>query len=496
MGTYTGTTITDNVALTVALQELETAVETAANSGIDNVVEDTTPQLGGDLDVLTRKLTTSTTDGDIVIESNGLGNVRIGQAGLGFNANADNSVIIGSQGNTSLNAKASIVAGGTNNDIFATTSWHGIFAGASNDVTSTGSGCVVLGGANNEILGANYNSILGGSHNEIAAGAGVLRCSILGGFNNNNGGSDAVILGGENNTIGLSMSGTIVGGNGASLDAPGLVAGTAFSDSQISGVEYNTLRFSTETATLSIGHHQVDLVFTGDTTISTAIVDGFTSTAGMTTGSTVTGSGIPGGTTILSVDSATQITLSANATATASGVSLTFGSTNTADNELRLHTSNAGNQSNYVGFKAPDASTASVTYTLPDAADNGKFLQTDASGVTSWQTPAGGSSYTATIQATNYTAAVDDEVWVDTATTAYTVTLPTSPTLGDRVRVNDKNGLAGTNNITVNGGLTDLINGNSDGPSSVGQHIINTNFTGVEFVYVDAGVGWRTLNLG
>ena len=34
--------------------------------GISNVVEDTSPQLGGNLDVLTREITTSTTNGDIV----------------------------------------------------------------------------------------------------------------------------------------------------------------------------------------------------------------------------------------------------------------------------------------------------------------------------------------------------------------------------------------------------------------------------------------------
>jgi len=50
-GTFTGATITDNSTLKTALQELETAVESAAGSGIDNVVEDLTPQLGGDLDV-------------------------------------------------------------------------------------------------------------------------------------------------------------------------------------------------------------------------------------------------------------------------------------------------------------------------------------------------------------------------------------------------------------------------------------------------------------
>jgi hypothetical protein len=49
-----------------------------------------------------------------------------------------------------------------------------------------------------------------------------------------------------------------------------------------------------------------------------------TTVAYLTPGMSVSGSGIPGGATILTIDSTTQITLSANASATASGVSLTI----------------------------------------------------------------------------------------------------------------------------------------------------------------------------
>ena len=45
------------------------------SSGIQNVVDDTTPQLGGNLDVRTFGITTSTTDGDIDITANGDGNI-------------------------------------------------------------------------------------------------------------------------------------------------------------------------------------------------------------------------------------------------------------------------------------------------------------------------------------------------------------------------------------------------------------------------------------
>lgn len=68
----------------------------------------------------------------------------------------------------------------------------------------------------------------------------------------------------------------------------------------------------------------------GTLTNASAVVTAISSTDGMITGRGVTGTGVPANTTILSIDSATQITLSANATA--SGVNaLTFAGPTAAD---------------------------------------------------------------------------------------------------------------------------------------------------------------------
>jgi hypothetical protein len=64
------------------------------------------------------------------------------------------------------------------------------------------------------------------------------------------------------------------------------------------------------------------LSYTGDTHSNTT-VDNIASTTGMYSGQAISGSGIPAGTRILSVNSATAITLTAAATATAAGVTLT-----------------------------------------------------------------------------------------------------------------------------------------------------------------------------
>lgn len=63
---------------------------------------------------------------------------------------------------------------------------------------------------------------------------------------------------------------------------------------------------------------------TGTTTNASAILTALASTANVATGSGVVGTGIPDGTRVVTVDSATQVTLSNAATASAAGVSLTF----------------------------------------------------------------------------------------------------------------------------------------------------------------------------
>jgi hypothetical protein len=50
-------------------------------SGFNNVVEDTTPQLGGNLDVQTNEITTSTTNGNVKLTPNGTGAIEVKGAG-------------------------------------------------------------------------------------------------------------------------------------------------------------------------------------------------------------------------------------------------------------------------------------------------------------------------------------------------------------------------------------------------------------------------------
>jgi len=69
----------------------ETTVTLAASGLLANVVEDTTPQLGGNLDVQSNSINTSVSNGNIRITPNGTGAIEV-QGGVGINLNAANKI--------------------------------------------------------------------------------------------------------------------------------------------------------------------------------------------------------------------------------------------------------------------------------------------------------------------------------------------------------------------------------------------------------------------
>src|SRR6056300_1495454 len=86
----------------------------------------------------------------------------------------------------------------------------------------------------------------------------------------------------------------------------------------------------------------------------------------------------------------------------------------------------------------------------------------------------------------NFTAVAGEGYFVDTTSTAITVTLPASPNAGDTIQIRDYAGTFGTNNLTVN------RNGNNLGGSAVNGEV-STNNTFITYVYVDSTKGWLTL---
>ena len=87
--TSTGATITGNVAITGNVDGRDLAADGTkldgiaanANVGLTDIVGDTTPQLGGNLDVQSSEITTSTSNGNIKVTPNGTGVVEVKGAG-------------------------------------------------------------------------------------------------------------------------------------------------------------------------------------------------------------------------------------------------------------------------------------------------------------------------------------------------------------------------------------------------------------------------------
>lgn len=69
---------------------------------------------------------------------------------------------------------------------------------------------------------------------------------------------------------------------------------------------------------------------TGATTLASKIITGLGSTANLTIYSAISGAGIPAGARVMTIDSATQVTIDINCTATAAGVAITFQNDQTA----------------------------------------------------------------------------------------------------------------------------------------------------------------------
>ena len=149
--------------------------------------------------------------------------------------------------------------------------------------------------------------------------------------------------------------------------------------------------------------------------------------------------------------------------------------------ELRLQDASG---SEYVGMKAA-SSTTDYTMTWPGAVagGNGYVLKSTTGGVLSWaEADAGGTSWQAVIT-TGTTATAGNGYFCNTTGGAFTLTLPSSPTIGDEVSFVDYAGTFDTNNLTVarNG---KNINGAAADLTVATERAANT------LVYSDTTQGW------
>jgi hypothetical protein len=189
------------------------------------------------------------------------------------------------------------------------------------------------------------------------------------------------------------------------------------------------------------------------------------------------------------LDSTVSIT---GLTTTATGTVLTLSdSANTTtvnliiDNqkEVRFRETTA-NGTNYIGLKAPASVSADLTFTLPSTDGTaGQVLTTNGSGVLSFATPASGIAWQSSVKTSGFTAVAGEGYFCNTTSSAFTITLPASPSAGQQVAVVDYAGTFDTNNLTINPNSNKLEGGTAN-------LILSGEREGVLLVYIDSTQGW------
>jgi len=180
---------------------------------------------------------------------------------------------------------------------------------------------------------------------------------------------------------------------------------------------------------------------------------------------------------------ATGTVLTLSDSATTSTVNLIIDN----DKEIRFREATA-NGINYVSLSAPASLSANLTFTLPSAdGTNGQVLSTNGSGVLSFITPSAGIAFQSSVKTSGFTAVAGEGYFCNTTSSAFTVTLPATPTAGQQVAVVDYAGTFDTNALTIN------PNGNKiEGGTANLQ--LTAEREGVLLVYIDATQGWLAVS--
>ena len=163
------------------------------------------------------------------------------------------------------------------------------------------------------------------------------------------------------------------------------------------------------------------------------------------------------------------------------GTNLNIGATG----EIRLQDTTGGQ---YIGLKASGTVASSFTLVMPTATGTvDQVIKTDGSGNLSFATISGGAAWQAVITADPANAVAGYGYFCNTTGGAFTVTLPTSPVLGDFISFIDYAGTFDTNNLTI------ARNGkNIQGAAA--DLTVNVERAGFTLVFVDDTQGWLLQN--
>jgi hypothetical protein len=176
---------------------------------------------------------------------------------------------------------------------------------------------------------------------------------------------------------------------------------------------------------------------------------------------------------------ATGTVLTLSDSATTSSVNLIIDN----DKEIRFNEATA-NGSNYVSLSAPASLASNVSFTLPSAdGSNGQVLSTNGSGVLSFTTLSAGIAWQSSVKTSGFTAVAGEGYFCNTTSSAFTVTLPASPSAGQQISLVDYAGTFNTNALTIN------PNGNKIEGGTFNLQLTGER-EGATLVYTDATQGW------
>ena len=457
----------------------------SASGAISNVVEDTSPQLGGDLDMNGQDIVT-TSNADLELAPNGTGHVTVkgntNSGAIQFNCeNNSHGQILKAQPHSAAVTNELLLPAGSNSTLVSLVSTDTLTNKTINASNNTLSNIPMSATSFSAGTGVSLST---NTLNVDAAQTGIT--SLL---------ATDIKIGEDDQTKIDFETADEIHFYAANVEQV-YVADNIFgpqSDSDVdlgsTGVRWKDAFVDSITVTGEIDGDSLDIEgnadINGTTNLDAVDIDGAvqidaTVTVGVDdTGYDVKFFGATSGKYMEWDESADQLdvtgSLDVTGDASVTGtLQLKNGATSAGKIEFYEDSDNGTNKVTLIG----PASTADITLTLPSSdGDSGQSLITDGSGNLSFST-IGGAYNDWAIKTTNFTASSKDQLICNHASTAFTITLPASPSDGDTVIIAN----AGAALVTIGRNSSKINSADADGTLPEGNS--------VQLVYAGSTIGW------